>query len=209
MLGLIQCNANNENDNEMLGLIPRNANNEEDEDDDEMPGLIMRNANNVDEDEVSLVEASDTDVFVAEIMAELEREQEQGMFINCSNLPERVLDDIPEGCVGQRVLTESGDLPTFPDVPAVLVDDDDSICYPCSTLVPVPAFTEAQLTELEKERQKKKNRRDISCGATSLAMASSTGQTFKVHYRPTYCVFTACASSFLLRGCRAMYQVVH
>ncbi len=47
------------------------------------------------------------------------------------NLPEFGLDDLPNR-IPNDITTTLGNIPHFPNVPAILVDKDDSVCYPCT-----------------------------------------------------------------------------
>jgi len=75
--------------------------------------------------------ASDRKMFVVQIIQELEMEKSNNAQIFLDNLPAFGLDVLPD-MMPHNSTMQLGDIPCFPDVPAILVNNDNSICYPCS-----------------------------------------------------------------------------
>jgi len=92
---------------------------------------------------------------------------------NPQYLPEFVLDEMADLMYGAQT-TDSCDLLPFPDVTPVLVDDDNSMCYPCAT----NTNTNNSLTKVDGEEKVKSDRqtkKSIGSGNPLSEMAFWTG----------------------------------
>jgi len=145
------CNDDNSNfDDDDLSILYQqrsqdDVKDDDNDDDSDMPGLVPRE---VDED----IEGKDVDdylpsadeVFIAEIIAELEEEQKKHKTRELIDLHEIVLDDDPD--TRSTCQVGLGNLPTFPDIPQALVDDDDSVVIPhCNDNVPIQEEKDANI----------------------------------------------------------------
>ncbi len=93
--------------------------------------------------------ASEGELFVAQIVQELEMEK--------TNNAQKFLDNLPE--FGLEVSSDMmqqdlGNIPCFQDVPSILVDDNNSVCYPC--IMVEDQQTDSLSEDLEKETNEKK-----------------------------------------------------
>jgi len=169
MPGLVPRGAASD-DPDMPGLVPRGQTDE----DPDMPGLIT-GALDYDSDDKdldlpcvtrtvevavneNLYEVCDGELFVSQIIQELEMENQNKATGSFNNLPEYVLDDMP-GDVPNEIMGNSANLRPFMDVPAMLIDDDDSVCYPCvtnnTTDEPLPELDETQKSQKKAEDKAK------------------------------------------------------
>jgi len=58
---------------------------------------------------------------------------------------------------------QCGDIPCYPDVPPILVDDDDSVCYPCATVEQLSMDNLLEQLEEETEQNKKSEKKAKHC----------------------------------------------
>jgi len=85
----------------------------------------------MDVDNVDNPMASNGKMFVAQIIQELEMEKLNNAQTFLDNLSQFGLDGLP-GMMLHNSTIPLGDIPCFPDVPAILVDNNDSVCYHCA-----------------------------------------------------------------------------
>jgi len=113
-------------------LLPAEDNDTIDGDQDlpDLPPTLDDDTNTNGED-MDELETNKDDMFVEEIIAELELEQSNKMTFVFENLPGFMLDGMTDQSA-HGTLDNNRNLPLFGDIPAVLVDDDNSVCYPCA-----------------------------------------------------------------------------
>jgi len=135
------CNSNNSNDStisveddgdddDMPDLIPRTGDVVLEENDD-IPGLLPAMDKDTIGKDMDSPEVSKGDLFVMEIIADIELEQNNKTSFDFEYLLENVLDNVPS-LITATITQNESHLPMFCNLPAVLVDNDDSICYPCA-----------------------------------------------------------------------------
>jgi len=102
------------------------------------------------------------EMFVAQIIQELEMERSNNAQTFLQNIPEFGLDALPYLMQPDCTL-QSSNIPCFPDMPPILMDDNDSICYPCATVEEHAMDNLSEQLEEETDKNKKSKKKAKHC----------------------------------------------
>ncbi len=163
-------------------------------DEQDLPDLLpaVDDDTNTDSEDMNELEANEDDIFVKEIIAELELEQNNKTTFVFENLPGSRLDGMTDESA-HGTLHNNRNVPLFADIPAVLVDDDNSVCYPCvldnvsPEILTVVEGPNAEAVEEKSNNQGKKKKRKR--GRILLVTAYLTETNFAKNWNKP-CLFT-------------------